>query len=304
MVSQIENDIIKKKLTCAIVFGILYFVCALWLVWWKNITGKSFLLFIGFLYTAFSAVSLSSKKKMIISDFILFALISRLLLKYIPRFFLTGEPYILIFYLFIISIPVVHIFCLLHPFLNRYFVFDKQEIQEIDKIMQFRRIVITILIFILFLLGSLAIFGNKIIKTPTLDKHPIPLKNIQFLLEGDLIIAKPSISIPWQDVYFRNASFETFDNKNRWLTVLSLGHYDLKSGIIYDRSFVKSPVGGGYFRIGKGEIINGKFKATFPEGTKFLLLIDAPLMDFGKKDAMLIKLPYSFEELKLKQDEL
>lgn len=305
MINQIEEETIKNKLNYAMILGILYLISALWLRWWQNITGKSPLLFIGLIYSAFLVLRLTSRKKMIIVNFIVFILAVRLLLKYIPRLFLVGEPHFFVFYLFLICIPLLHIFFLLNPLLNQFFIFEKGEIQKIDEMVQYRRIVLkrTVLIFILFFLSSWVLFSNKIIKIPSVDGHLIQSQNMQFFLRGNknkVVVAEPYINILQQYVYFDEYHFKLLDNEDRLLCVFYSMDYDLKSGIISSDSF-ETTVGKSKFYIGKGEILNGKFKAIFPEGTKLSLLTDVAWGEFGEEDMLLIKLPYPFEKLKLQK---
>lgn len=252
MISQIENGMIKKKLNYVMILGILYFISALWLIWWENITGKSFLLFIGLTCAAFLVLKLTPRNKMIVVNFIVLILIVCLLHDYIPRFFLLGDPIFLFCYLFLICIPILHIFCLFNPVLNKYFVFENEKLQKIDEIVKFRRIVPkrATLIFILFLLSLWGIVSNKIVKMPTIDRHMIPFKNIQFLLRGNCIVAKPYMNIPGEETYFGEYDFEFLDAENKLLSVFYRMDYDFKSGIIFGESF-ESTVGKGYFRIGK-----------------------------------------------------
>lgn len=305
MVTQIEEETIKKKLNYAVIAGILYFISALWLAWWENITGSSFLLFLGFTCAAFLVLRLTSRTKMIIVSFIVFLLAVRLLLKYVPRLFLLGAPHFFLFYLFSISIPILHIFCYSHPTLNRYLFLDMEEIKKIDEIVQFRRVAPkrVVLIFILIYLSLSAITSHKIVKMPTIDGHPIPLENIHFFLKGHNVVADPRIHIPWQEVYFGEYYFQLVDKESKLLSVFYTMDYNFNSGIIFGRSFETSVGKGEYFRIGQGEMMRGEFKAIFPKGTKFILLIDVPQGEFGVKDMLLIKLPYVFEKLKLEKGE-
>lgn len=288
----------NKKLRLVTIFGVLYFIFILWSLLYGDFAEIGFLAFLGFIYTGFSTLSLKHPKQLIISSTILLILLLKAAYKNIPKLLLIDKP--VNFYFFVVLFIVLQIFFLLHLRLKQYFIFSDTELigKEIFFKKRFARL--AVLIFIIVYLGLVFLISNKYINQPKRRGSLIPLENIKFKF-GNGITAESAKSFLGKKVSFGVFNFDIRDKNNKTLCVFSLLHYYPAKNIIFGKAF-ETIVGSGEFYIAKAQMDkNGELKVFFPNNTKLIYEADEEV-PVKQIDLLLIQLPYSFDELKLRED--